>query len=432
MFKKLIKIFSIFFLLNEAIGDGDDVDCSEGYLGTDRSNQEWSHVQVRTGVQLFYWLYKTTHSDGPTRPLILWIQGGPSETGSGKGNFEEIGPVNFCGIDASRSLVDEYNVLFVDSPAGTGFSTVTSKEMYATTDQQITNDLIKLLQKFFTTYTNFQNVPLYIFGESYGGKMAVNLAYDLLRKRNEHHISCNLKAIGLGNAAISPKHLVGEWARQLFHTNKINATVYEEIQLSVNQAVNNIIAENWDAAYTAYENAFIHIYQYAEKFSFYNIHTFETEEQGYRRITAMTTFMNNIVKNVLFKNNEFDGHQWSYSNYDILLAVKLDFLKDCLTKLQSLIDDSSRIKVLVYNGRLDLSVCPAGTQNWIKDLTWPRLNQFIKHTPMTPIWFDNQILGDETILDNFAMFWVNNAGHSVPPDNPAFMKYMLRRIATWQ
>ena len=37
--------------------------------------QSWGYADVRQGAHKFYWLFNTTHADGPTnRPLILWLQ----------------------------------------------------------------------------------------------------------------------------------------------------------------------------------------------------------------------------------------------------------------------------------------------------------------------------------------------------------------------
>ena len=79
------------------------------------------------GHNLFYWLFK--HPDA-SKPLLLWINGGPGAT-SMFGLFLENGPlrVNKTG-DADefklyapeQAWTDDYNVVFLDQPVNTGFS----------------------------------------------------------------------------------------------------------------------------------------------------------------------------------------------------------------------------------------------------------------------------------------------------------------------
>lgn len=56
----------------------------------------YGYVQVRPGVNLFYQLYYAngTREGAHSKPLIIWIQGGPGFAATGVGNFGEIGPLD--------------------------------------------------------------------------------------------------------------------------------------------------------------------------------------------------------------------------------------------------------------------------------------------------------------------------------------------------
>lgn len=71
--------------------------------------------------------------------------------------------------------VKNYNVLFVDNPVGTGFSYV-ENDAYATTNRQIAIDFVEFLKGFYKENPIFVDTPLYIFCESYGGKMTAEIA----------------------------------------------------------------------------------------------------------------------------------------------------------------------------------------------------------------------------------------------------------------
>ena len=53
-----------------------------------------------------------------------------------------------------------------------GFSYVENSSLIATTDAEVTADLLSFLKELFVTNSSLQNRPLFIVGESYGGKHA--------------------------------------------------------------------------------------------------------------------------------------------------------------------------------------------------------------------------------------------------------------------
>eukprot|EP00064_Thunnus_orientalis_P011490 superscaffoldBa00001661_g11521 len=60
------------------------------------SKEDWSYVEVRDGAHMFWWLYyaDSQSAENNDLPLVMWLQGGPGGSGSGFGNFEEIGPLD--------------------------------------------------------------------------------------------------------------------------------------------------------------------------------------------------------------------------------------------------------------------------------------------------------------------------------------------------
>jgi len=58
------------------------------------------------------------------------------------------------------------NVIFVDSPVGTGWSY--TNDGFSKSDAEVTANLIEFLQQLTTKYTWAQTQPFWIFAESYG------------------------------------------------------------------------------------------------------------------------------------------------------------------------------------------------------------------------------------------------------------------------
>lgn len=175
-------------------------------------------IDVREGSHMFWWLHYTTATPQVTdRPLILWLQGGPGSSSTGYGNFEILGPLDLNLNERSFSWVKTHNVLFVDNPVGTGYSYVDHKKFLSKDNKQIARDLIELLRGFYNAMPNFKTVPLHIFGESYGGKMAIDFAHELYLEINSGRIESNLITVAMGDAWISPIDSTLSWAPYLLH-----------------------------------------------------------------------------------------------------------------------------------------------------------------------------------------------------------------------
>lgn len=130
---------------------------------------------------MFWWLYYTTANvtEATDRPLAIWLQGGPGSSSTGYGNFEEFGPLDIDLNERNFTWVKDMNVLFIDSPVGSGFSYVDDDQYFTRTNAEIAKDLVELMKGFYKKLPEFEKVPLHIFSESYGGKVAVEFAYVL-------------------------------------------------------------------------------------------------------------------------------------------------------------------------------------------------------------------------------------------------------------
>lgn len=198
----------------------------------DVSRQKWGYADVREGTHLFWWLYYTTADIvvPKDRPLVIWLQGGPGASSTGYGNFEEIGPLDPFLNKRNTTWVKDMNVLFIDSPVGSGFSYVDDKKYLTTNNFQISTDLVDLVRIFLDENPEFKSVPLHIFSESYGGKVAVEFAYLLQKAIQNRHIDCNLKSVTSIDGWISPIDSMMSWAPFLLQLGFIDQDGYDAIQ----------------------------------------------------------------------------------------------------------------------------------------------------------------------------------------------------------
>lgn len=158
--------FTLYFLGRQGFGPGE---------------QEWGYVNIREGAYIFWWLYYTTAdvSNYTDRPLIIWLQGGPGALSTGYGNFAELGPLDLDLNERNYTWIKNANVLFIDSPVGSGFSYVEHVSALTKNNKEIAKDLVEVMRGFYDKLPEFKPVQLAITSESYGGKVAAEFAYEL-------------------------------------------------------------------------------------------------------------------------------------------------------------------------------------------------------------------------------------------------------------
>jgi hypothetical protein len=109
--------------------------------------------------QLFYWLMQSRRSPDKDA-LVLWLQGGPGCSG-GLGLFWELGPYRvhedkqtlYKNADAWNSIA---NVLMIDQPAGTGFSSVADNSSIPVTLAASTKQLHFAINAFLDAFPEFK------------------------------------------------------------------------------------------------------------------------------------------------------------------------------------------------------------------------------------------------------------------------------------
>jgi len=132
----------------------------------------------------------------------------------------------------SNTWLSDTNLLFIDNPVGCGFSYVNDTKLLVTNNSQIATDLLEMMTKFLDKVPEFQTIPLYIFSESYGGKMASQFALKLYKQILKGKIKCNFKGVNLGDSWISPLDSVLTWAPFLYSTSMVDNAGFAEINSS--------------------------------------------------------------------------------------------------------------------------------------------------------------------------------------------------------
>ncbi|KAF5730631.1 serine carboxypeptidase-like 45 [Tripterygium wilfordii] len=152
---------------------------------------------AKTRALFFYFVEAETQPE--SRPLVLWLNGGPGCSAVGSGVFIEHGPFRPEGdilIKNEYSWNKVANVLYLDAPAGVGFSYSTNKSYYTLVNDHMTaQDSLEFLNGWFTIFNKYKEHDFYIGGVSYGGHFVTQLANLVVEKKPSY----KLKGIALGS-----------------------------------------------------------------------------------------------------------------------------------------------------------------------------------------------------------------------------------------
>ncbi|XP_054814621.1 serine carboxypeptidase-like 27 isoform X6 [Prosopis cineraria] len=199
-------------------------------------------VNEQAGRALFYWLIESPASRGPeSRPLVLWLNGGPGCSSIAYGATEEIGPFRISS-DGKSLYLNPYawnnlaNILFLESPAGVGFSySNETSDLYTAGDQRTAEDAYTFLVNWFERFPQYKYRDFYIAGESYAGHYVPQLAQLVYQKnKGVQKPTINLKGFMVGNAVTDDYNdYVGTFEYWWTH-GLISDSSYKMLQMACN------------------------------------------------------------------------------------------------------------------------------------------------------------------------------------------------------
>ncbi|XP_029944496.1 retinoid-inducible serine carboxypeptidase [Salarias fasciatus] len=433
----LLQVCSVLCFLNSLI--------SAGLSSPLAGREAWNYVEVRDGAHMFWWLYYADCQSVQSRdlPLVLWLQGGPGGSGTGFGNFEEIGPLTRDLEPRKSSWVQAASVLFVDNPVGTGFSYAQNPEAFATDVSTVASDMLVLLQSFFTERTEFQSVPFYIFSESYGGKMAAAISLEVTKAVSQGTLKCVFAGVALGDSWISPLDSVMTWGPYLYTTSLLDDFGLQDVNAAaaaVKQAVEQQqflkATELWSVTETVVE-------QNTNGVNFYNILTQQPDDrlsspdddfislQTRRHLRplyrqSLSELMNGPIRKKLGIVPQ--NVTWGGQAEQVFSSMSGDFMRPVVDVVDRLL--AAGVNVTVYNGQLDLIVDTLGQELWVKRLKWdglPAFNQ-LRWTALDDPASPGVTGAFYKTYKNFAFYWILKAGHMIPADQGPMALQMLKMI----
>ncbi|KAB5559740.1 serine carboxypeptidase [Coniochaeta sp. 2T2.1] len=129
--------------------------------------------------KLYFWFWPTTNPDQP-KEILIWLNGGPG-CSSLEGFLQENGPIQWQSgtykpVANPWSYHHITNVVWIEQPVGTGFSTGT---VTAHNEDEVAQQFMGFWKNFIDTFS-MQGYKVYVTGESYAGMYVPYISSNML------------------------------------------------------------------------------------------------------------------------------------------------------------------------------------------------------------------------------------------------------------
>ncbi|KAK4491372.1 hypothetical protein RD792_002111 [Penstemon davidsonii] len=395
-------------------------------------------VDPTAGRALFY--YFTQSEDSSTNPLVLWLNGGPGCSSLGSGAMTELGPfrVNPDGKtlwhneNAWNNLA---NVIFLESPAGVGFSYSNRSSDYITGDKQTATDTYTFLVNWLERFPEYKSRDFYITGESYAGHYVPQLAALILQNnKSTNQTVINLKGIAIGNAYIDAEDEAKGLYDYIWTHALISDEVHEGIVKNCNFSFGATISQACEDYGTLADNAISHLYGYDiyaplcssnsstpplisgfDPCSRNYVHEYLNTPQVQKALHANVTGIPgpwNVCSNYTYDN-------WHDSPFTVLPTIRKLMASGISVWIYRLV-----IQELVqkYLYERNIGVCASGDTDPAVPITTTKLSLTklgarIK-TPWYPWYNQGEVGGYAVEYENITFVTVRGSGHFVPSYQP--------------
>ncbi|KAF2709095.1 carboxypeptidase Y precursor [Pleomassaria siparia CBS 279.74] len=409
---------------------------------------------------LFFWYFES--QDSPSEdPLLLWLTGGPGGS-SMIGLLQELGP---CLINehGNGTVYNEYgwskhaNIIFVDQPAGVGFSYLDEGIPFPGTSFTAAEDMHHFLQLFVSdVFPHLRERDFYITGESYAGHYVPALGAQIVSQNILYpkRPQVNLASVLIGNGYVSPLHTAFGYWETLCTTNPgISSPIFNSTRCDI-MAAN--LPRCMDLSKVCYSHPDPAICHAAETVCWNGVIVHYDGESGdaggdrnrfdishdcatkddlcYVEIPLIEKYLN------LPWVFEALGVPSAITNYSIVsseISDAFELTNDLGISMQPQVIYllETGIDVLFYQGNLDLACNTAGNLQWASQMPWKGQPAFVAQDKKPWLidgkeagWFKEvkTVVGGRETTFAFSTVW--GSGHLVPYDKP---KEALELVTRW-
>jgi len=411
------------------------------------------YLDIPDTTKMLHYMFVESQNDPASDPLLVWFNGGPG-CSSMLGWSQEHGPYVMESGETTFhknewSWNTAANVIYIESPAGVGFSYCGTPEDCTFNDDTSAQDNLTAVLQWFEKFPEFKEHDLYISGESYAGIYVPYLSWEI----DQHNVANadddsvfkpNLKGFAVGNGVTNLDYdnngayvEMGYW-HSLYSDDLHDKFVSEECDfaglgmpnaslkckallvdfdiLTRNVNIYNIYGICWGTS----ENPAVYGGRKGVTAAQYTPWLF-TEEQladssGLPPCTfgepIMEYFDRDDVREALHVSDKIGEWELCTSNIQYTRGAKgSQWVYEEL---------HGKYRMLHFSGDVDGAVSTVGTQGWIDSLNWEAVDSW------RPYMYGGQVAGYVTeYVDDFTFATVHGSGHMVPQDKRPEAHYMI-------
>ncbi|VDO68340.1 unnamed protein product [Heligmosomoides polygyrus] len=351
-------------------------------------------LQVSDTHFLNYWFVES-QNDPENDPLIFWFNGGPG-CSSLSGLLQEMGP--YIVTEDGRNLrPNDYSwnkfasVVYIESPAGVGYSYATDGNTTTNDDQTSLENYEAVKQFFKASDTDYdQKEP------SYGGVYVPMLTARIVDGQKKFPI--NLKGMAIGNGFVNNEEL--EY-NTLLRYAYFHGIVDEEMWNTIKYRCCDGCTDSCDIT--------------------------EAKHPPYGDIPCsndsdVVTYMNDVqVRKALNIPSSFP--RWDICSDQVMSTYQKQY-GDMALSIKKVV--AANVRVLLYYGDTDMACNFMMGQQFADELG---LMRFLDKTPWR---FNSQIAGFKTLFEGLTFLTVKGAGHQAPRWKAPQMYYAIQRFVSNQ
>ncbi|TNV78861.1 hypothetical protein FGO68_gene11668 [Halteria grandinella] len=399
-----------------------------------------------TSKQLHYIAAMSKH-DAKRDPVIIWFNGGPG-CSSLMGWAQEHGPyvIEDGGSDFFKnnySWNKEATVIYLESPAGVGFSICPIPEECNFDDDSAAEDnFIALLNLFSMKFPELQGNDLWLAGESYAGIYVPYLVrlidqYNIQNPSND--FKPNLKGFILGNPLTDLTFDIYPAAVELLYQH---AMLDRDTYYGIKDQCTTDVWQHFRNARGSCLEYIRTFYQLYRKINIYDIYkrcytnTLQSDPSSpdgryFNTVEDFTPFiterMENMSDGLLQKGGQSCTYDDKVVNYfrdekvrkalnipegapQWRICQKLSY-QQCDTGSIDIYDEiKERYRILIFSGNTDGAIPTIGTLNWIQSLNWDVSESW------RPYFVNGQLAGytESRLNSNFVFASIHGTGHMAP------------------
>ncbi|KAL8418585.1 hypothetical protein RB594_001981 [Gaeumannomyces avenae] len=407
------------------------------------------HIEVTPehNGNLFFWHFQNKHIANRQR-TVIWLNGGPG-CSSMDGALMEVGPYRLKDKNTlvynEGSWSEFANIMFIDNPVGTGFSYVNT-DSFVTELNQMADQFIQFLEKWFALFPEYQNDDLYFAGESYAGQHIPYIAKHILdRNKNKNpNERWNLQGLLIGNGWISPKDQYPAYLDFAYEKKLIEkgSDVSQKLEMQQQICMKDIAASPHMVDAVHCEAVLQDMLKLTAKVeadgqrhckNMYDIRLTDTYPSCGMNwppdLTNVKPYLRkpDVVSALNINSNKVTG--WTECNG----AVGNTFRSgDSTPSIEILPEIMKEIPILLFSGAEDLICNHKGTEAMIGNLQWNGGKGFELSpgtwAPRRDWTFENENAGFWQEARNLTYVVFYNASHMVPFDYPRRTRDMLDRF----